>query len=190
MFVFMIFPALIAGGLTLAGGVAANRWRAGAARKDRRFQRAQTQTQMMFQERMRNTQWQAGIADMEAAGVNPAIAFSQGGASAPMGAAAGGSKAEVDDIVGTSVSSAMQARRMRADLKVLTAQEKNISEDTFLKQQARHTSNALAAKYDVEMRAMKHTLPGLQNIERFERGPAGQGSALFRALVRAARGSS
>lgn len=185
---FLIFPALIAGGMALAGGLLRNRGEKQEAQRNRKFQSQQASRQMGFQQKMRNTEWQAAIADMEAAGVNPALAYSQGGASAPMGASATGSKADIDDVVTSGVSSAMQARRMSADLKLLKAQEANVGEDTFLKQQQRHTANALAAKYDVEMRSMKLAIPGLQNIEKFESGAAGQSSALVRALIRAARG--
>lgn len=47
-----------------------------------------SQEQMRFQERMSNSSWQRGVADMKAAGINPMLAVSQGGASAPQGTSA------------------------------------------------------------------------------------------------------
>lgn len=41
--------------------------------------------QMAFQERMRNTSYQAAVEDMKQAGLNPMLAYQQGGASSPAG---------------------------------------------------------------------------------------------------------
>lgn len=60
----------------------------GAEREANDFNAAQAQLDRDFQERMSNTQYQRGVADMRAAGVNPALAMSNGGASAPAGVSA------------------------------------------------------------------------------------------------------
>lgn len=49
---------------------------------------AQSLRQMQFQERMRNTSWQAAVKDMRAAGINPILSYSQGGAAVPGGSSA------------------------------------------------------------------------------------------------------
>lgn len=79
-----------------------------------------------FQERMRNTQWQAAVEDMRKAGINPALAYSQGPAAAP----GGSMPSPMGDVVG----SAMQAAQMSKSLKLLDAQVKTAQAEATLAQ--------------------------------------------------------
>lgn len=100
------WAAIAAGGASLLGGAMGNR-----------AQRKESARNRRFQERMRNTAWQATVADMTAAGINPALAYSQGPAASP-----GGSMASQDDVISPGVSSAMQATRMKKDIQLLSEQ--------------------------------------------------------------------
>ena len=59
----------------------------------RQFNAQEALKQRQWEEYMSNTSYQRAIKDMEAAGLNPALAFQQGGASTPSGMAASGSNA-------------------------------------------------------------------------------------------------
>lgn len=115
-------PAIISGIAGFFGARQTNKVNQREADKNRAFQAGQATDQMAFQERMRNTEWQAGVNDMIAAGINPAVAYARGGASAPSGAAAGGSQAApAVDAVGSGVSSAMAMLAQRKQFEMMDA---------------------------------------------------------------------
>lgn len=107
----------IQGGLSYYGQMQTNSANAAEAQKNREFQ-----------ERMRATQYQTAVDDMIKAGLNPMLAYQQGGA----GNLSGSVSAAYQNAAGQGVNSALDTRANIAQVKNMEAQNDNLKEQTKL----------------------------------------------------------
>lgn len=127
----------LAGGLLgRSGQNAANAANAAQVERMNQFNANQAQLNRDFQSQQRSTQYQTAVEDMRAAGLNPALAYHQGGAGTPGGTSASGGAARYENPntqLGAGVGAAANSASNVLNLSQQKAQIDNIEQDTRAK---------------------------------------------------------
>lgn len=123
----MLIGAAVSGGASLLTG-SMNK---DSVEETNKANALQAQMNRDFQERMSNTAYQRGMADMKAAGLNPILAYQKGGASSPSGSQATMQPFEIKGNPGEAmVNSAIALKNAKLDQANKYATNFNIQADT------------------------------------------------------------
>lgn len=178
-----IISSIVGAGIGAYGQHEANKTNKELAREQMTFQANQSASAQAFSERMANTAMQRRVADLTAAGLNPALAY-ENAAAAPTGVMAGGSQARVENTFRDApnvAATAMQLKQMaqaieqgKSQIDLLDAQrKKTIQEASESSTRQKLLDQDYAFKADqqphnvrrqiLENWIMDAQLPGLQN---------------------------
>lgn len=111
----------VTGGSGLFSALGAGLDSESGAREQNQQSAAMAREQMQFQEHMSSTAYQRAVNDMKMAGLNPMLAYSQGGASTP-----GGASVKFENVKSAGTASAAQAAGTVANLQSVAANTEQV----------------------------------------------------------------
>jgi len=138
------------------------------------------QNQMDFQREMSNTSYQRAVADMKKAGLNPMLAYSQGGASSP-----GGASTTVQNKFSGAVQAAQQMQLQNETIKQIQSQTQ-VNNATAAKTQADTLLSAQELKNRTQSELnLKEDMQRIINAAKREGATAIQIAQLTKAVQQA-----
>jgi len=163
---------LVYGGVNTAAGLAQGLLTGGGSWRTNYENRQMVRAQMAFQERMSSTAYQRAVGDARAAGLNPALMYSQGGASSPVGASA-----HMENAVGAGVSAYQQARMQQQEIKESESRVDLNDENRRTQMDQQEYLRAQKLNMQLMTRLAKYGEPALANSARVEAGQIGKAGA-------------
>lgn len=142
-----------------------------------KMNRREAERNRNFQERMSNTVYQRSMADMKKAGLNPILAYQQGGASSPSGSM--GQQPDMGGAVNTGVAAFRATNEKTRLSQELLNMRQVAAKDRALEQSSLSTARGI--ELDNQFKTM--AIPAAQSEADFDQTPAGQELRKFKRFM-------